>query len=108
MGTKSVEPTSIGLEVGKIECNVRTTEKPNLTKEMILPLDQTASLNVLDQQKPNVAVAEEAIEVEGLNALAKENTPYVCRKVLIECMGCKRIHYEDPLVIFFIQKLLVH
>ena len=62
---------------------------------MILPLDQTASFNGRDQQKPNVAVAEEAIEVEGLNALAKENTPYVCRKVLIDCMSCKMIQYKD-------------
>ena len=92
---KRVEPTIIGLEVGKIECNAGTTEKPNLTKEMILPLDQTARFNVRDQQKPNVAVAEEAIEVEGLNALAKENTPYVCRKVLIDCMSCKMIQYKD-------------
>lgn len=105
---KGVEPTSIGLEVGKIECNVRTTEKPNLTQEMILPLDQTASFDVRDEQKPNVALAEEAIEVGGLNTLAKKNTPYICRKVLINCMGCKMIHYEDPFVNFFIQKILVH
>ena len=82
---KRVEPTSLGLEVGKIECNVRTTENPNLAQEMILPLDQTASFN---QQKPNVALAEEAIEVEGLNTLAKKNNPYICIKVLIDCFVC--------------------
>ena len=105
---KRVEPTSIGLEVGKIECDVRTTETPNLTQEMILPLDQTASFNVPDQQKPNVALAEEAIEVEGLNTLAKENTPNVCRKVLIDCMGCKMIHYEDNFIIISYKNLLAH
>ena len=93
---KGVEPTSIGLEVGKIECNVRTNENPNVTQEMILPLDQTARFNVRDEPKPDVALAEEAIEVEGLNALAKENTPHIiCRKVLIDCMSCKMIQkYE--------------
>ena len=70
-----------------------------------MPLDQTASFDVRDEQKPNVALAEEAIEVGGSNTLAKKNTPYICRKVL---MGCKMIHYEDPLVNFFIQKILVH
>ena len=61
---------------------------------MILPLDQTASFDVRDEQKPNVALAEEAIEVGGLNTLAKQNTPYICRKVLID-FACKMIQkYE--------------
>ena len=51
-----------------------------------MPLDQTASFDVRDEQKPNVALAEEAIEVGGFNTLAKTNTPYICRKVLIDCM----------------------
>ena len=79
-----------------------------------MPLDQTASFDVRDEQKPNVALAEEAIEVEGLNTLAKKDTPNVCRKVLKDCMSCKMIQnetictYEDPFVNFFIQKILVH
>ena len=71
-----------------------------------MPLDQTASFDVRDEQKPNVALAEEAIEVGGSNTLAKKNTPYICRKVLIDCMGCKMIQktictYEDPFRKYF-------